>query len=489
MNITICFLALLAAASTNAAVHYVPTDYTNIQAAIDASVDGDTVVVTPGTYWGPGNYNISLRGKAITVQSTNPGDPQVVNTTVIDCMGSASTRGFVFQSGETSDSKVMGFTITNGNSFLGGGIYCYNSSSPTISNCAITANSAVFGGGFACEGSDSFPLITNCQIVGNYALVGGGGVYCKGSNPTVVSSLICGNFAPRGGAFYGHNASTPVISNCTISGNASSIFAGGVYCYRGSDLSMDNCIIWGNTAASASELLVASLGVPTTVDISYCDINNSNGGVVCDSTCTINWGQGNIDADPNFVDEGTLGGRNERVGADYHLHEGSPCIDAGDPSFAADTGQTDIDGDPRLSGVMLDIGADEFVTIAPPVLAIIKVMPRTLNLDSRGRWMLVAIRLEADYDIKDIDVDSIALNSEIKPVLVRAFRRCRKLFAIFKRAEMQDMLSGAEGSVLLIVTGNLEDGTPFQGEDTIKLVARKKKVSRLCDKFGKYKKG
>jgi hypothetical protein len=487
-KITICFLVLLLAASTNAAVHYVPTDYTTIQAAIDAGIDGDVVVVETGTYSGAGNYNINLKGKAVTVQSTDPGDPQVVNTTVIDCEGAASTRGFVFQSGETSDSKVMGFTITDGNSFLGGGIYCYNDSSPIISNCVITANSAVFGGGLAFEGANSFPLITNCQIVGNSALVGGGGVYCNGSNPTVVSSFICGNFAPRGGAFYGHNASTPVISNCTISGNASTIYAGGAYCYRGCDLSMDNCIIWGNSAASASELLVAGLGIPTTVDISYCDISNSNNSVVCDSTCTINWGQGNIDADPNFVDDGTLGARNERVGADYHLNEGSPCIDAGDPDFLADADQTDIDGNLRLSGARVDIGADEFVVIVS-IQATIKVRPGTLNLDSRGRWMLVTVQLEADYDIEDIDVDSIALNSEIKPVLVRAFGRWRKLFAIFRRSELQDMLSGAGGSALLIVSGNLEDGTLFQGEDTIKVVTRKKKLNRLCDKFGKRKKG
>jgi hypothetical protein len=103
--------------------------------------------------------------------------------------------------------------------------------------------------------------------------------------------------------------------------------------------------------------------------------------------------------------------------------------------------------------------------------------------------MLVTVQLEADYNIEDIDVDSIALNSEIKPVLVRAFGRWRKLFAIFRRSELQDMLSGAGGSALLIVSGNLEDGTLFQGEDTIKVVTRKKKLNRLCDKFGKRKKG
>jgi len=486
-KIKICLVVVILAGSVNAQVINVPTDYTTIQAAIDAGVDGDTVMVTPGTYSGPGNYNISLKGKAVTVQSTDPDDPQVVNATVIDCMGSPSMRGFIFGSGETLDTKVMGFTIKNGNNFKGGGIYCCNDSSPTISNCVITANTAVFGGGLAFEGAGSFGLISNCKIIGNSALVGGGGVYCNGSNPTVVSSFICGNFAPRGGAFYGHNAGTGVITNCTISGNAATMFAGGVYCYRGCDLAMENCIIWDNSAMSASELFVAGLGTSTTVDISYCDIAQSTGSVSCDSTSTINWGQGNIDADPNFVDDGILGPRNERVGADYHLNEGSPCIDAGDPCFVAEVDQTDIDCQERISGNAVDMGADEVVTIAAPVLANIKVMPGTLNLNSRGRWILAAIRLEADYDIKAIDVDSIALNSQIRPVLVRAFGRWRKLFAVFSRSELQDMLAETEGSVLLTVTGNLVDGTPFEGQDTIKVVARKKKVSRLFGKFGKCK--
>jgi len=486
-KLTICLFLVVLTGSANAQVLTVPTDYSTIQAAIDAGVDGDTVIVTPGTYSGSGNRNINLLGKAITVQSTDPANPGIVSTTVIDCQGSPSTRGFIFNSQETIDSKVMGLTIKNGNNFKGGGIYCYNESSPTISNCVVTANSAVFGGGLAVEGANSFPLITNCQIIGNSALAGGGGVYCNGSNPTIVSSLVCGNFAPRGGAFYGHNVCTPVINNSTISGNAATVSAGGLCCYGGCDLSMENCIVWDNSAFSASDLFVAGLGAPTTVDISYCDIYNSAESVVCDSTSTINWGQGNIDADPNFIDDGILGPRNERVGADYHLNEGSPCIDAGDPCFVAEADSTDIDGQERLSGAAVDIGADE-VVIINTILADVRIMPKTLNLNSRGRWMLAAIRLEGDYDIKAIDVDSITLNSQIRPVLVRAFGRWNKLFAVFKRSEVQEMLSDSEGSVLLTVGGNLEDGTPFEGRDTIKVVARKKKVGRLCNKFGKCKK-
>ena len=322
------FLGLLIAGSTNAAVHYVPTDYPDIQAAIDASVDGDTVVVTPGTYSGPGNYNISFRGKAITVQSTDPGDTQVVNTTVIDCQGTASTRGFVFQSGETSDAKLAGLTITGGNNFLGGGIYCYNNSSPTITNCVITANSAVFGAAIAVGNSGSEPVISACTIQANTASAGGGAIYCIGSSPKIESCIIAGNFAPRGGAIYSHNPGNCVIANCTISANAATVFAGGIYCFSSSNLDISNCILWGNTAAGASEMLVGNGRAPATVSISYCDIQGLAAGVVVNSGSTVNWGQGNIDLAPLFVSPGQMDPITKvYTEGNYHLLDDSPCID------------------------------------------------------------------------------------------------------------------------------------------------------------------
>lgn len=46
-----------------------PADFSNIQAAIDDSNNGDTVLVAPGTYTGNGNRDISFKGKAITIKA------------------------------------------------------------------------------------------------------------------------------------------------------------------------------------------------------------------------------------------------------------------------------------------------------------------------------------------------------------------------------------------------------------------------------------
>ncbi|MHC4423625.1 MAG: choice-of-anchor Q domain-containing protein [Planctomycetota bacterium] len=92
-----------------------------------------------------------------------------------------------------------------------------------------------------------------------------------------------------------------------------------------------------------------------------------------DSTITITYsniesghpGQGNIDADPCFVDTGYWDANGLWVEGDYHLLEASPCIDAGDPNYIAGPNETDLDGNPRVvdgdndGNSVVDMGAYE----------------------------------------------------------------------------------------------------------------------------------
>lgn len=464
-RITICIIAVLIVNTALAATYNVPEEYSDIQAAIDACGDFDTVVIAPGTYSGSGNYSISLRGKPITVRSTDPTDPQIVNTTIIDCEGKGC--GFEFYMGEDADSKVAGLTITNGYGLIGGAIYSSNNSSPLITNCIVKNNSAVFGGGITCTNGNSYPLITNCQIIANSALVGGGGVYLSGSSPTIRNCIISGNLAPHGGAIYSHNDGNPLISNCTISTNTASNSAGAIYCYKSSNLIISHSILWGNTASSTPEILVGNLGAATSIRISYCDIQGGQTSVVLDTACTVAWGQGNIDLDPHFVNIGCQVENNTYIGADYHLLEESPCIDAGDPDFVAGPDETDIDGNPRKLGKKIDIGADEFVFSIP---AIVKITPKALNLESNGNWISCTIQLPDEYSIYDIDTDTITLNKQIQPTWYKTDEEAQKLLVKFDRSEIQDMLENAESPVSLRVAGKINDGSDFAGTDTVKIV-------------------
>ena len=172
-------------------VLYVPGDYQTIQDGIDASRDGDTVMVAPGTYTFAGNYNIDFLGKSITVISESGAE-----NTIIDCRQDG--RGFIFESGENPDAVLDGFTINDayvGIDEVGGGVLCYLSS-PTIRNNIITSNYAYLGGAIGTVGGA--PVIENNTINDNLA-ERGGGIYCTGgSQAEIVGNEIYNNFSQGG---------------------------------------------------------------------------------------------------------------------------------------------------------------------------------------------------------------------------------------------------------------------------------------------------
>ena len=468
-----CFIVVLTANSAVGAIRYVPQDYNNIQDAINACQDLDTVVIATGRYTGPGNRNINFRGKAITVRSTDPNNSQIISETVIDCEDQG--RGFVFYMGEKADSTLSGLTITNGYNLFGGAIYCYNNSSPSVSNCVINNNSAVFGGGLACANSNTKPKITNCIITANTALVGGGGFYLNVSSPIIRNCIISGNVAPDGGAFFSHNVGNPIITNCTINQNTASRSTGVIiFCYESSNMAVTNSIFWDNTTENASQIKVGNSGAATSIQISYCNIQGGKDNIISDENCTVEWGQGNINADPNFVNSGSLTVSESLTAGDYHLHDDSPCIDAGDPEFITEPSETDIDGNPRISGTKIDMGADEFVQ---PLTVVVTITPRTLNLRSSGGWIFCTIQFPNEHSISDVDTGTIFLNKEIKPVSYTTDEKANKLVVKYDRKDLQQFLNlqkDLEGSVQLTITGKLIDGTKFMGSDTIKVLKKGK---------------
>ncbi|MHC4501364.1 MAG: LamG-like jellyroll fold domain-containing protein, partial [Planctomycetota bacterium] len=211
----------------------VPSEYPTIQAAIDAAVYGDTVIVEPGIYTGTGNRDIDFLGKAITVRSVAPYDPYIVAATVVDCNGTEAEphRGFYFHSGEDAKSVLDGLTITNGYVWGGGGIYAENDSDPMITNCTITGNSGSRGGGLYSSGGNL--TLTNCTFIGNSADWGGGGMYIEGETgrATLIGCIFRGNqstgdeHANGGGicSVGGEPGEEPgwelSITGCEISGN------------------------------------------------------------------------------------------------------------------------------------------------------------------------------------------------------------------------------------------------------------------------------
>ncbi len=227
-------LSLAAISTTFAETRHVPLEYPTTQAGIDACGDGDTVVVVPGTYTGEGNRDIRFQGKAITVRSLNPNDPNVVANTVIDCQANPSDwhRGFVFNSQEDANSILAGVTITGGCNLEGAGVLIQDAS-PTIKQCVIRGNH--------CDDIPSNKYRSSPKW--------GGGILVDQGKPRIVDCVIsdnvCSGYSTRGGGIACINAQ-PVIQRCMVTGNRTRDAGGGIYCYLCENVLLDNCVVRDN---------------------------------------------------------------------------------------------------------------------------------------------------------------------------------------------------------------------------------------------------
>jgi len=383
-------MSLLFHLSGIAATIYVPDTHATIQAAINASSDGDTIIVRSGTYV----ENIDLMGKAITLKSeTGPG------RTTIDGNKAGST--VKIHSGEGSDTVLEGFTITNGTGhqsgpyIYGGGIYCMDSS-PTITDNLITGNKIEDdGGGIYCAGSstpiitknvikeniaernggaiscgyDTTALITFNVIMENKCDSYGGGIWCTRCSPTISNNLITGNYADygEGGGIACHNGVSVVISGNVISRNESGRYGGGIYCWGTPAVIMDN-IIAGNDSSTGGGIYCRYRSKAKIMNnLIMCNTASRGGGLsflddsttIINNTITANSASGSggglyCDDSHPVVSNTILWDNSAPSGLEIYVESGSPTVTYSDVKGGwAGTGN--IDSDPLfVDAALLD---------------------------------------------------------------------------------------------------------------------------------------
>lgn len=367
--------------------------FTNLQDALDVATAGDTILVAEGTYKPdqgssvtPGDRTASfqLQNGVILIGSyagygqpnPNARDIEIYPTTLSGDLLGNDLWGILFKDDNSynvvsatgcvsCDSVLDGFIITAGQADgpipynTGGGLYI-DGANPILINCTITGNIAGFGGGIASL-NDASPSFLNCKIVGNSARISGGGLHCFSNHITLTNCLIVGNTAYLaeyigGSAIYNLGGSM-ILTNCTIMDNTNEMVITSLTWESPATnyITINNCIVYNNN----NEFWTNH---QETISVYNSCIRGGWAGT----------GAGNIFADPLIVTPGGWSIEGQYIAGDFHLQSGSPCINTGDNSLLPndegdldEDGNTteqlpvDIDGDPRIQGSKVDMGAYE----------------------------------------------------------------------------------------------------------------------------------
>ncbi len=266
---------------------------------------------------GGGAYNCILNDCTVASNHADLGGGTYggTSTNCIFTHNSALRKGGGAYQTTISDSVLARNGVNGGGSSEGGGAYECSLFRSVLTENVAYGSSAYGGGAFggALEG---------CTLSWNVAGLGGGTAYSR-----LVNCLLLRNQAGAGGGAF--RAS---LNNCTLSINSASAQGGGAY-----ESSIRNSIVYYNSAPFGENYRNGTLINPPII-------------ASCITPMPTN-GVGNISAEPLFVDQAT---------GNLRLQSNSPCINAGNNSYAPSG--VDLDGNPRIAGGTVDMGAYEFQT-------------------------------------------------------------------------------------------------------------------------------
>jgi len=351
-----------------------PDASTNIQHAISASIAGDTVLVSNGTYYLTNQISIataitctSVNGRSVTIVDGNNYSGKLVTNRCF----SLNAIGAVLD----------GFTITNGYCLgSGGGI---NVILGTVRNCLITGNLAggvePNGGGIAFSSTyNAENLVENCIVENNNSLgsaggifgwvggrvvnciirnnktrANGGGIRMYGYGWLVKNCLIYNNYNTNsayfgGGIHIGDGASNSLVVNCTIVSNYSQNLGGGVYVKDKVDTNTFlNCIIYSNACANGSS-------TNGNIYDNWYPTNSSPIFSYCCSTSNRTFSSG---INNNTTNEPIM---TDWANQNYRLRMRSPCVNTGTNQDWM-TNAVDLEGHARILNNIVDMGAYETI--------------------------------------------------------------------------------------------------------------------------------
>lgn len=335
-------------APLRAATINVPIDQPTIQDGINATIDGDTVLVAAGAYF----THIVISNSIVLKSVSGPQTTLIVQ----DDPG----WNIIYIGGTNNTSVIDGFTVRD--AIYASAVYIHAFHSPTFRNCIFHGNETPLDGGAIVAKSDEDIIIENCVFYDNVAGRRGGAIFCQECvDFTIRSSVFYENVAAEGGGAVANYLGSfwSIEHNIFYSNAGLDLYPGAIYLQSTPYIDILNNTFVGNSATGwwgsalrihggshsdiRNNIFASNIGAPAVTvnnaaDFEYnLSFNNDSAdyiGVVV--------GDGNIYADPEFVDA---------TNNDYNLKPTSPCINAGDPDILLvdpDSSRSDIGALNRL---------------------------------------------------------------------------------------------------------------------------------------------
>lgn len=384
--------------------------FLKIQSGVNHASVGDTILISPGTYYEGVSVNKLLYvGSHILITD----DSKYIDSTIISVNSTVDRSALKIENTGENTVVINGLKLENGKgtykypNYRGGGIFC-NNANVQLKNLVIKNCTAGYGAGLDFTNSDA--VLSNVVIDSNSTTGWGGGISSVNSNLSLFDVNILNNESSMGGGIYSIDNSVLNLQNVNIIGNSAienvtlspkmgslyktsniqsiSYYGGGIFCDN-TELFLQNTIVAKNESeGNGSGISCLNKGFVQSINSTYYGNSSSeNGGafyldynskaVVVNSilwqnspqeiylksdSITIAYsdvkgGESGI-VDSGFVDwsSGNINSDPDFVNVannDYNLNVESACKDIGTDFFI-------FQGD-----TVIDLSSDEYSGIAP----------------------------------------------------------------------------------------------------------------------------
>lgn len=237
---------------------------------------------------------------------------------------------------------------------LGGGIY-NERSVLHLTSVTLTGNKTLGGGGAGIANVNASGTFSNVTFRENFTGSSGGrggGLLNIGSDPVLTNVVFTGNSAELGGGMF-NSGSSPSLTNVTFANNIGELSGGGLFNEDQSSPILLNSIVWGHLIGEDEGREIFN-DESSSIALHHSLYGNAPGDIV---------EGGGFEATSSLTDDPLL---LRLWGGNLRLSVASPAIDAGDPDtdlapFPTDDDgdPVDLDGNPRVIGDFVDIGAYE----------------------------------------------------------------------------------------------------------------------------------